>query len=405
MLNNAIDEHCVRVADKSSCAIVPSQADGSSLNDFGVERFMVDGLMVSEVQVGSYADGLALAPTGDRLYVPIRSDNDITFVDVDTNTGGFDCREPGTANFGTSHACDDDFRKIDLDFAKQHQIVWPPDPVDIVVGPVSDFERDQADAESDDGNYIAVAHRNGAVSLLIEDEIERGANTMMVPTLVDSIVGLSPELVTLGFDTKTGNAWLPSAQVRLVERVGVAIAPTNALSFVSRLNPIVMDDLSVGDDIRQIVFDPRPDVSRVYMASRSPEALLVYDGRDIEQAKNLIAEIPVGIGTSRLQLATLPVGGVSRTLAFVTCFDSRDVHIIDVDNLQSLTAIKNVTGAFELVIDAGRQRLYVVDFRSSVVRVFDLSVLDDCYNDGIPLECAPQALGLLGYPEPVEELR
>lgn len=93
-------------------------------------------------------------------------------------------------------------------------------------------------------------------------------------------------------------------------------------------------------------------------------------------------------------------------LAFVSCFLGRSVEVMDVDRLQGVTILTNISGSFEFVIDGPRLLMYIADFSTSVLRVADLRPLVACLEGGQdgPEECSPQLLGLVGLPQPVSEL-
>ncbi len=94
-------------------------------------------------------------------------------------------------------------------------------------------------------------------------------------------------------------------------------------------------------------------------------------------------------------------------LAFVSCFLSRNVQVIDTDLFQGLTTLTNISGAFEFVIDAPRRLIYIADFSTSVIRVADLQPIIDCLESTSAdeaRECAPKLIGLVGLPQPVSEL-
>ena len=393
VLNQTIDTECTDAGvDPAKCAVVPSELDVTTVEEGGAELKPTDGLLLGEVRIGSYADGLALSTDGQRAYLPIRSNADLAFVDLDA-AGKPSCG--GSAD--EVHTCTDEFRGVDRSFANQIDLRFPSDPVAIHVGSLTDFGR-----ASGSGDYIVMAHRDGSASLMLDKP-----GTPRIPELVDSLDGLSTELVTVTVNPQTGIAWIPSANTLNVSRVGVAIgSESNADSFLFDAGPLSLLGIDRGSDKREVIFDPRPNVSQAYVASRSPEALLIYDTSDIEGELLLRGEVPVGRGASRLALAELDVvGGTSRLFAFVSCFNSRDVHIIDVDLGLPLTVISGVSGAFELVVDVGRQRLYVVDFRTSVIRIIDLDPMLDCFSSGVPEECSPRLIGLLGNPDAVQELR
>ena len=102
----------------------------------------------------------------------------------------------------------------------------------------------------------------------------------------------------------------------------------------------------------------------------------------------------------------MPARGDSVVLAFVSCFLSRRVQVIDTDRFQGVTTLTNISGAFEFVIDGARLLMYTADFNTSVLRVADLRPLVRCLESGAlgPEECSPRLLGLVGFPQPVSEL-
>jgi hypothetical protein len=121
---------------------------------------------------------------------------------------------------------------------------------------------------------------------------------------------------------------------------------------------------------------------------------------------NMVGQVPTCRDPSRIQVAEVPARGGTVLLAFVSCFLSRSVQVIDADQLQGITILTNISGAFEFVIDGPRRLMYIADFSTSVLRVADLRPLVACLDGGAagPEECSPQLLGLVGLPQPVSEL-
>src|SRR5690606_11630749 len=54
----------------------------------------ISPFLQDEVLIGSHASGMALSPEGDRLYLAIRSDRNLTFIDVDPS-GDLSCGGTG----------------------------------------------------------------------------------------------------------------------------------------------------------------------------------------------------------------------------------------------------------------------------------------------------------------------
>ena len=400
VIDRALGERCSAAGvDPSECALVPNASDAEQRE--GLTAIYVPSMLASEVVIGSFADGLEIAPDGRRLYLPVRSDSDVTWIDVDAN-GQLACGAPATGR----PKCDQDHRHVDRTLLDARGLDLPTDPVDIAVGPLT------ALGTTLPGNYLLIAQRNASVTLAVD------MPSMAKPAAVDVMSELGLEQVTATVDPTTGLVWVPTGVApgvasNLIARAGLAIDGETATPdqmHLWRTTPAVITAVNNGADTREVRFDPR-DPSLLYVLSRSPTAVLVArraldDGR--LDVKDVIA---VGTGPSRMTLATVPVGGgrPDRLLAFVSCFDERDVYVIDLDRRQVLAVVRNVSGPFELEPDLVRERLYVTDFRTSSIRVFDLGPLLRCLRDEAAPEldrtCAPQILGLIGKPVSVRELQ
>jgi DNA-binding beta-propeller fold protein YncE len=161
---------------------------------------------------------------------------------------------------------------------------------------------------------------------------------------------------------------------------------------------------TIGADIREIRFDPRDGAETVYALSRRPEALLIADIPSAGSSRLEIRElVDVGIGPSRLALASLR----GRLFAFVSCFDSRDLYVIDLDDGRLSGVVRGMSGPFTLSVDESRERLYVADFGASVIRVVGLSTLLSCLDGAgaVGDSCAPLIEATIGEPRPVRELQ
>jgi DNA-binding beta-propeller fold protein YncE len=145
-----------------------------------------------------------------------------------------------------------------------------------------------------------------------------------------------------------------------------------------------------------------PDASRAFVISRNPDAVLVIDlDRGRSGTASIERVIDLGVGPSRIAFAEI----AGRPMVFVSCFDTRDLYVVDVE-LGTLQAVaRGLSGPFEIQVDAARQRVYVVDFRSSVIRVVDLRPLEACLSGAGTGDCVPKTIALIGEPRPVETLR
>lgn len=410
---------CSDPMDTDSCGIIPIEDERDDLLD---DIVPVDGLLVDQVRIGSYADGMAVSSLDgvtSRLYMPVRSDANLTFLDVDAN-GCFQCTAESVEcatnrDASLGRPCDDAFRRGDDEAATLRDIQLPADPVAVTVGPLSDVVRgDAIDPADVNGNYIIFAHRDGRASLFF-DQIEGGG---MAPTLVHTLAGLPTELVDITIEPSTQLAWLPSAINPVMGRVGIAFDGMTSepeRSYLFNAGDMTLTGVDTGTvtrgDTRVVRFDPRPDVERAYVLSRRPRALLVVDTADSVSSVNVIDAIEVGFGPSRLDIVHFNEGddAIDRTLAFISCYDSRDVYVVDVDLGRLVGVVRGLGGPFELAVDTTRRRLYVLDFRSSVIRVIDLAPMFDCLSDETMMmrteECSPRQIGVVGRPDAVTELR
>ena len=406
-MNRLLDERCrpggVRIP---GCGISPVQDERDDLTP---EISTAEGVLVSEVVVGSFVDGMAVLNNGDgraRVYLPIRSNGDLAHIDLDAG-GQLSCGDDASSTALTSaqrHECTDAFARSLDGPAAERDLFVPSDPVAISARPL-------AELGGGPGNYILMAHRGGRVSLFFDD-------TATAPRLIHVLYGLPAELIDITVDPATGSVWLPTSLDPVIPRAQVAFdGATSIDSFVYRLSDLGFAGTDTGDasigDTRAVRFDPRPGVRRAYVLARRPRALLTVDLEDTVGSLAVRGVAPVGSGPSRLEIATFAPSAPAepeRALAFVSCFDSGDLYVIDLDSGLLTGIVRGLGGPFELEVDVTRRRLYVLDFTSSVIRVLDLQPMFNCLGDTdyVPddpeRECSPSQIGFVGRPRAVREL-
>ena len=374
------DEECIAsatCAPPENCVVVPEEL--APVDDAGGDLLVtrVSGLLVGEVLVGSYGSDLVLDDAGQTAYLTIRSNRDVTRVEIDPATGGLSCDESAG-----SRRCGRSATESDTEAATARDVTYPADPLAIVARPLSSVEAGAS------GTALFVTHRSGALSYLVD----RGAGV----TLVDSLAGLGIETVASAYGPDD-LVWVTSSLSSNVQRVGLlADASGGTTAEDAFLYDAGAARLSgVGAvDARAVAFDSE---GHTLILTRTPGSLVIASGLpDANNELTAIASVDIGAGPARLQLATL----AGRELAFVSCYDSRDMYVVDV-RARSLTAvIRGMSGPFDFELDPTRNRLYVADFRTSVLRVVDLEPLVTCLsNPGmLGVECAPELIGLVGRP-------
>ncbi len=379
------------------CAVVPEESGERAGLRGNVLVVPGTGLLTSEVRIGSYAEGLAVSPSRRRVYLPVRSQEDVTWLELGTD-GTLSC---GGNTTGT-HVCDAQHRSTDRTVARSRGVSLPNEPLDVHVGSLTDFG-----LPASAGDYLAMAHRAGSLSFF---HVPGGTDR---PVLTDVLSGGSLTLVTVAFEPATRRFWTPTGNGALVLRSSVSLdasstTPTDAVLL--RAPSVTIGDLDVGTSsasIRQVHIDPRGGLNqgRFYAVASRPASLLV--GR-VDPATNQMihdAVLPLGSQPNRAAFAELD----GRMIAFVSCYLGREVYVYDVDQARLLTILRGASGPFEMAVDTVTERLYLTDFRISVIRVFDLAPMIDCFEltstPATAPDCAPRALGMLGIPSTVQELR
>jgi hypothetical protein len=368
--------------------------------------------LVDEVLVSSFATGVAPSDDHKHLYMTNRADASLTFIETDESV---DVKKnaDGLLRCGnTGRHCDPDHQRGDP-LQNPRNLSYPPEAIAVATGKASDFlEADQlADPNAGKlkGDFVLVAHRGGQVSLFLE-QAESGQT--LGPTLVDVVTGLMQEPTAIAFDHRTRRAYLSvhdrlstSINYKLLDRVGVAVnlgaTQQSALYDDGVLN---IDAVSATLDTRTLAFtDELP--GQALVISRNPDALLWVDVpqtqlSDVGNAVSAPARrtVPVGAGPSRLTLGHV----AGRSVVVVSCFDAREIYVIDLLDGEVLSIVHNLSGPFELGIDDVRERLYVADFRSSVVRILDLAPVVQGAHAG---PTSAEVIATLGSPRPVQEFK
>lgn len=368
-------------ADPSCGAPDMAEPDRPPCEFEDLDRFLSD-----EVAIGSHADGLAVGPRGERLYIPSRSNRNLTFVGF-TGTG-FDCADDGEAEMvGEIRRCADLFRTgNDGEVTSERELELSGDPVDVAAGSLAEI------GGGTDANFVLLALRNGRVALFVEERISE----RVVPTLVHIAEGFPDSLVTITMQPDTGIAWMTSAASAALGRVGIAVDPANPLrSFLFDAGSLRLGGLDDGQDTRDIAFDPNRPGERAFVLARRPESLVALD---LTQSGLTASDVAiedvyeVGAGPSRLALAE--IGG--RTYAIASTFDARKLFVFDVERgveTGLVAVIGGLSGPFAMAVDPERSFLYLADFSVSVIRVIDLAPLTDFE--------PPRLIATLGEPAPV----
>lgn len=378
-------------------------------NNLGAETCPIElsAALADEVLIPTYATALAIDPDGKRIVVSSRTDDRLTTIKVnlDADDAAVDGTNPVASDLlgcesAASRGCGTGTTN-GIDSVTRDNLVQPEAPSDLVIGRLSELT---GDPDDDARDYVATAHQRGAVSLYLEE---------------DTGLQLSSVLEDLG-RTPTGIARDPvsglfhvTLRTNQMLRVGVTLDTSGELVGTRRYNARLYNATSVSiagvalNQLRSVAFLKEPvglgvteGGSQALIIANDPSALVlanVAPGAGSSSAGRVQRVAEIGAGGARLALGS--IGG--RPLAAVTCLDGRSIYIVDLTSMETRAVVPNLSGPFGVAFDEARERLYATDFRSSVVRIVDLSQLASS-------TAAPESVRVvatLGRPRVVQELK
>jgi hypothetical protein len=180
---------------------------------------------------------------------------------------------------------------------------------------------------------------------------------------------------------------LEGAELYAVTPIAIAGGSLNQLRSISFLNEPIGLGATEGDSQALIIANVP---SALVLANVTPGAGTSSSGR-----VQRLAEI--GAGGAKLAIGAI----AGRPLAAVSCLEGRSVYIVDLTSMETRAVVPNLSGPFGVAFDEARKRLYVTDFRSSVIRVVDLSQLA---SEQAALESV-RVVATRGRPRVVQELK
>ena len=331
-------------------------------------------LLRGEVRIGSYATGITVSATGDRIYVPTRSNSALTWIDLRPQRGDdgiLDCGQGGDLWCDNDHVRDERTLTIDRGDEDEQRVAVPVEPVGAITGPMSDFDSEAGDGE----HYVMVAYRIGAVSLYLD-----GPGRAVGPKLIGVLDGIRERIAGIAYDPVTAFAYLTSSdvsgviQAKALDRIGVRYAGEHSVIYDA--GPVWLTGVSFDRDTRDLDFDAESLPGKALVVARVPSSLIVAETEPDRGDLNWTtasAVVEVGSGASRVAVGR--IGGNHKLFAFVSCFSSRELFVVDIRLGEPVAVVRGFSGPFDLVLDRWRQRLYLADFRSSTIRIVDLRPL------------------------------
>jgi DNA-binding beta-propeller fold protein YncE len=361
-----------------------------------------DGLLLDSVRVGAFATDLLYRSNpagGGRLFVPIRSDATLHWMDVAGDAPGsaaeLDCGQ------GTSGECDDRHRRGDA----ANEATASGDEL-----PIEPYGVDA----SEDGSAIVVTHQTeGRVSLFVNDWSDASAGPALTsilgglplrPVLVRAIP--VPEIArrdrleatrTLGYRPGFWLGFRGTPFMQLLRYYDAVDAPDGVpflqTAFADRVNTTSVSDIrgiavdasartacetGCGDD-RACLEVCSGIALDVYLSNGVPAALLLGHSTsmrrgDVPNDRLEVSDaVPIDPGPSRTVVGPIiDERGERRPRVFVTSFDARAVTIYDPAAGVVEARVLTGRGPAAIAIDPVNAVAYVAHFTDSYVGIIDL---------------------------------
>jgi hypothetical protein len=401
---------CIEAASDDPCAGLGVQANGERLTSPGLcSPFDARSLLLGSVSVGAFATDLIYRSNpagGGRLFVPVRSDATLHWMDV-----AGDAVESGRAEIdcgqGSSGECDERHRRGNA----------PEESTE--AGDELPIEPFGVDA-SVDGTAIVVTHQTeGRVSLFVNDWAEPldgprlshilgglPARPVVVTAIpVPEAARLDRLTATRAFGYRPG-FWLAfrgNPFVLLLRYFDSIDSPDGTpfleTAFADRLNTTAQSDVRglAADPSRRAECEAGCASDMTCLATCSGIALDVYLSNSNAYISNVPASLLIGHSTSirraavpndRLEVSDVVAidSGPSRTVVgqvrgesgelerrvFITSFDGRSITIYDPDAGAIEARVLTGRGPAALAIDNVNAIGYVAHFTDSYVGIIDL---------------------------------
>ncbi|HVY27778.1 MAG TPA: hypothetical protein VHB79_14585 [Polyangiaceae bacterium] len=319
-----------------------------------------------------------------RLFVPVRGDATLHFIDVDED-GGLDCGQ-----FNNEGACD-----------KAHRA--GEEPSDNVRGLKLAAEPFGVDADPKGKTLVVTNQTTGTASLFVTGDWSAGPKLQFalssdrIPQRPIGVVNV-PRAEGDSATDADGETYMvtfrDSAQVRLMHFAPDFGSDPNR-PFLSDGGGVGIDANSSGTDSRGIAIDDslRKDAEKrcagddkclaqaalvpldVYVANRSPASLLIGRTHPPSQFPYFYDTVPLTVGPSKVTVGKIKTpSGEYETRVFVICFDSRRIFIYDPLRLRIETEIFTARGPHAIAVDTERKLLYVGHFTDSYLGVYSLDL-------------------------------
>ncbi len=273
------------------------------------------------VEVPAYAAGMTLqadatGPGRHRLYIPAREDDSVTLVDVIPGAGGaaptLDCGQPS----GDIGPCGSAWR---VGGVKSSDLNVGQDPTAAIVEP--------GRAGADTLLHVAASIGGRVATFSLQPAEGGGVEATALPAFVPTGATSPSALVR---SPLSGRVYAADVRRNLVfpYELEATVGAEDTTWTVAQHNGIALPVASGTEYGRSLAFSA--DGGRLYVAYRNPNALLVIDTAPAASgAPNDRLVDTIGLGGRPAQVALAPTGPGGRELAYVSCFGTDDIWVVD----------------------------------------------------------------------------
>lgn len=322
----------------------------------------------SVLRIGHFPNGMALSPSRDRLFLPIRGEDPadhLLWVDVVplTSGGKVDLRCDSECSGSTdcpSFDCDAEHR---VGYSQRIGQSLPKEPFAVLV-----------DRQPNGEDWVFVTHlAGGEVSFFSSSPTPGGPVELQdfrsgFFDTNSTVVGGFALAARLPGDATNNPIYVSSRSdsvlASFVVRGGERIIRTERLA---------MRGASPGDDVRGIGFSP--DGMTLFAISRRPASLVAIDlsEEDGQPRREALWAVEVCSEPSVLQLRRKESSSdPNAMLAYVVCFGEGAIYVVDTELAKLVGRIDTGAGPNHMVIDASRQRAFIANFIENTIGVIDL---------------------------------
>lgn len=361
---SVLDAHLAPAADGGGLVYATACGeDGiSSTSRDGQYCFIDDGALIREeetLRLGAFASDIELTPAGDRAVIPVRGERSILLVDVDEDGPDvLSCGEGGDLRCDSRH-------KV----TSNSSVTLPIEPYEVAV---LEMDETNVDGSSTPVTLGFATHlAGGQVSLF---SISRGAPGAPVQAELLSVIGgVVGGASGIAANPEAGEVYV-AGRSDATPHVAVLEVKSDSENGSLTSNPWfnqtghvnLADEMYAGTDARGLAV--APDGATAYLATRTPDALIKLDVENYEFEDMTTVCVNPSVVTTFLDGAGTPDPADDKLYAFVLCFYTGQVYIVDTALMQTEVRATG-SGPQAIAFDETRGLAFIANFRESNITV------------------------------------